>query len=99
MSTQFVLDCGTKGATIGLLGDSGTSMSREVMVILTFKLYNLNAVFHLISEHGVIPSIPGMLLDMFIRKAEEKYLGISEHRKINLGLGMSTKYHRDELVY
>ena len=46
-------------------------------------IWKYNAVFHLISEHagfsGNIPSIPvGMLLDMFIRKAEEKYLGISD---------------------
>jgi hypothetical protein len=50
-------------------------------------IWKYNAVFHLISEHagfsGNIPSIPvGMLLDMFIRKAEEKYLGISEEQTI-----------------
>ena len=50
-------------------------------------IWKYNAVFHLISEHagfsGNVPSIPvGMLLDMFIRKAEEKYLGISEDQTI-----------------
>lgn len=50
-------------------------------------VWKYNAVFHLISEHasvnGKLPSIPPeMLLDMFIRKAEETYLGISEEQTI-----------------
>ena len=50
-------------------------------------IWKHNAVFHLISENagfsGNIPSIlVGMLLDMFIRKAEENYLGISEDQTI-----------------
>jgi hypothetical protein len=56
-----------------------TSRSGQARTIWKYE----NTVFHLISEHAGfsrnIPSIPvGVLLDMFIRKGEEKYFGISE---------------------